>query len=464
LACALLLIAPLIRGGNRQISLIVLLALGLLLLAVLGAERTYSRLPILKIDNSKRLNGLISNWRTVLLVTLICSPLWLGLMYLVPIPLDLWLSISGREFYFQMLQTMQLVVPGSFSLSLTPAATWASVLAGVPIVAMFVVAQRLPMTAIKSLLLVLLAVATLQVLLSVLQLVYGLGSIFYFDVTGTGSIVGSFANRNHLADLLTMSLPVCMYVFFDQTKKKSTRKSASLIEPRKQVILPFLLFLGLSFLLVLLMTLSRGGIISGFIALGASIWIYLAALGSKASGRQRLAYLGLSGVFIALATLAFSLDGIQARLGERFLIDAEVRNAIARATVSAASQFWPWGSGLGSFEAVFPRFQPAISIGYVEYAHNDYVQFVMELGVAGVVLMAIFAILLSHQVLTFFRIYRTEHRLPNNVAMQSFCGVGLLAFLLHSWVDFNMHIPALAIIAAFLTGVFLRNPELNRSR
>ena len=39
-----------------------------------------------------------------------------------------------------------------------------------------------------------------------------------------------------------------------------------------------------------------------------------------------------------------------------------------------------------------------------------------------------------------------------------FCGVGLLAFLLHSWVEFNMHIPALAVTAAFLSGVFLRNP------
>ena len=35
-------------------------------------------------------------------------------------------------------------------------------------------------------------------------------------------------------------------------------------------------------------------------------------------------------------------------------------------------------------------------------------------------------------------------------------GIGLLAVLLHSWVDFNLRIPANAMLAAFLLGVLLR--------
>lgn len=461
MACTILLIAPLIRGGNRQISLIVLLALGLLLLAVLCAERTYVSLSNLEINNTERL---MPTWHKVLLITLLFSPIWLGLMYLLPIPVDIWDSMAGRELYLHVLQTMKVSAPGSFSLSLTPDATWTSVLAGMPIVAMFAVAQVLPTKAIKSLLAVLLTATTLQVLLSVLQLAFGLNSIFYFDLTGTGSIVGSFANRNHLADLLIMSLPVCIYVFFDQSKKKRTGNSTLFTEPHKQVILAFLLFLGFAFMVILLTTLSRGGLISGFIALGISFCIYLLALGSKVSRQQRFVYLGLAIVFISMAMIASGLEGIQSRLGESFITDAEVRNTIAHSALSAALQFWPWGSGLGSFEAVFPRFQPAISIGYIEYAHNDYAQLLMELGAAGVVLMVIFAILLIHQVLKFIRIYRAEQRLPKNVVMQCFCGVGLLAFLLHSWVEFNMHIPALAITAAFLSGVFLRNPDSDQIR
>lgn len=461
MACTLLLVAPLIRGGNRQVSLVVLLALGLLLLAVLCAEQTYASL--LNQETSTR-ERLMPTWRKVLLVTLLFSPIWVGMLYLLPIPVDIWQALAGRELYFHTLQAMKISAPGSFALSLSPDATWASMLAGIPIVAMFAAGQVLPTKAIKSLLAVLLTATTLQLVLSVLQLALGLDSLFYFDLAATGSIVGSFANRNHLADFLIMSLPVCIYVFFDQSKKKRTSNSTLFIEPRKQVILPFLLFLGFAFVLILLTTLSRGGLISGFIALGVSICVYLLALGNKASAKQRFAYLGLSIVFIALATLASGLEGIQSRLGERFLTDAEVRNTIASASLTAASQFWPWGSGLGSFEAVFPRFQPAISIGYIEYAHNDYAQLLMELGAAGVVLMAAFAILLIHQVLNVVRVYRAEQRLPKVVVMQCFCGVGLLAFLLHSWVEFNMHIPALAMTAAFLSGVFLRTPSSDQGR
>jgi hypothetical protein len=36
------------------------------------------------------------------------------------------------------------------------------------------------------------------------------------------------------------------------------------------------------------------------------------------------------------------------------------------------------------------------------------------------------------------------------------CGLGLLGFLLHSLVEFNMHIPANAIMAALLAGIYLR--------
>jgi hypothetical protein len=464
LACTILLLASLVRGGNRQVSLVVSLALGLLLLAVFCAQQTY-----LSFSNKERnsLKRLLPTWRNTLLATLLLSPIWVGVIYLLPIPVNVWGSIAGRELYLHVLQAMKVSIPSSFSLSLSPDATWASILAGVPVAAMFVVGQTLPIKAIKSLLLILLVVAALQTFLSVLQLAFGSTSFFYFDLKAGGSIVGSFANRNHLADLLIMSLPVCIYVFFDQSTKKIANTTTSLMKPGKQITLAFLSFLGFSFIVMLITTLSRGGLISGFLTLGISLFIYILALGSKVSSKKRLTYLGLAIVFIALAMLATGLEGIQSRLGARLATDADVRNTISLSTLTAASQFWPWGSGLGSFEAVFPRFQPAINLGssvYVEYAHNDYAQLLMELGAVGVILMAVFAILLIHQVLNFSRVYRSEKRLPKVLVMQCFCGVGLLAFLLHSWVEFNMHIPALAITAGFLSGVFLRNFSSEQSR
>jgi O-antigen ligase len=452
---------PLIRGGSRQVSLIVLLALAILLLAVIGAEATY-----LSLQNKDERSGkdAILVWRRVALAMLLSCPIWLGLIYLLPIPADSWRSLPGRELYFTAMNSMKLALPSTFPLSLSADGTLASLLAGVPLVAMFAAAQFLPIKAIKSLLWVLILCSTLQVLLAVLQLALGADSIFYFDLQVGGVVIGSFANRNHLANYLVLQIPIYFYFFFSLMQSDNDSKLPKYIGSHRQIVILLLLFLGFSLILILLTTMSRGGLISGFIALGVSIGIYLIVLGKSASHKQRYVYFALFIVFISLALLTTGLDGIQSRLGERFLTDAEVRNAIAHATLTAASQFWPWGSGLGSFEAVFPRFQSAISIGYIEYAHNDYAQLLMELGLVGVILMAAFAILLIHQVLNVVRVYRAEQRLPKVVVMQCFCGVGLLAFLFHSWVEFNMHIPALAITAAFLSGVFLRNFSSEQSR
>ena len=49
-----------------------------------------------------------------------------------------------------------------------------------------------------------------------------------------------------------------------------------------------------------------------------------------------------------------------------------------------------------------------------------------------------------------------NHRLSREELAAALCGLGLLGFLVHSFVDFNMHIPANAITAALLAGAYLR--------
>ncbi|MBL0253071.1 MAG: O-antigen ligase family protein [Polaromonas sp.] len=458
LTCIIFLFAPLIRGGNRQISLVVLLGLGLLLLAVLVTERTYQTLSV---PSTKRLWLFGSTWQSIAYALLILSPIWLGIFYLFPLPIDTWSSLAGRGFYTMAMQDLNIASPSKLPISLTPAATWASLLAGIPVVAIFCAALLISTETIKKLLVVLLVVTVIQVLIAILQFAFGIDSVFYFDAKVGGSVIGSFANRNHLASLLAMSLPICIYIFYDQSLKKQLNTSAPENRQKKRIILAFVMFLGFAILSMLLATLSRGGLMSGFISLGISLFIYILALGSKASRKQRIAYSTFAIVFITAAMLSSGFEKIQPRLGERLLSDAEVRNTISSATLVAAAQFWPWGTGLGSFEAVFPRFQPALNLGdrgYIEYAHNDYAQILMELGLFGALLMLVFAVLLIVQLFQIITIIRFKRRIPKNLAMQCFCGVGLLAFLMHCWVEFNMHIPALAITAGFLAGVFLRRP------
>ena len=96
-----------------------------------------------------------------------------------------------------------------------------------------------------------------------------------------------------------------------------------------------------------------------------------------------------------------------------------------------------------------------LSTDYVDLAHNDYAQLLMEFGVFAVVLAVALLALVVRQVRVLAAAYRQQHRMTSGLARRCYAGLGTVVFFLHSWVEFNMHIPALGICAAFLMGVFL---------
>ncbi len=137
------------------------------------------------------------------------------------------------------------------------------------------------------------------------------------------------------------------------------------------------------------------------------------------------------------------------------------RGLMLVSTWDAAMAFWPFGSGLGSFAQVYPRFQPAGVKGFAPHAHSDFVQFLMEGGALTAVLGLLVGWLLVRQVRVLARQLR-DSPADKAALLQASCGLGFLAVFLHSWFDFNLRIPANAILAVFLLGVFLR-PSCPRS-
>jgi hypothetical protein len=163
---------------------------------------------------------------------------------------------------------------------------------------------------------------------------------------------------------------------------------------------------------------------------------------------------------VLLALASVGLDAVTARFAGKAGGELGTRLQIMASTWHAAMEFFPFGSGLGSFDVVYPRFQPAAVVGFVEYAHSDYLQLLMECGVLFVALAGLIVWIWCQQTLYFFRSVLSEDGLEQDEVLQVVCGVAVLALLLHSWVDFNMHIPANAIVGAFLLGAYLRPIEL----
>lgn len=161
---------------------------------------------------------------------------------------------------------------------------------------------------------------------------------------------------------------------------------------------------------------------------------------------------GVVGVCVLVAATV-GVEGLFSRITGSGAEDG--RWLMLAGTWQGVRAFWPAGSGLGSFGNVFPRFQPAGLSGYVEYAHSDVLQLLMECGLLFVVLAGMALWLLGARGKVIVRGLRAD---PSDMtaAVLASCGLGLLAVTLHSLVDFNLHIPANAILAAFLMGAFLR--------
>lgn len=451
----MLIAAPLLRGGNRQAALAALLGLGLAILAIalahaLAAMRsTRAQVP--------------GRWRFwafwACLGFLVSAPLWLAVLQLTPLAAPTWTALPGRAAYGPGVQSIAAQLPTTWPLSLHPMATRASLWAGVPVVAALLVGVLVRGRVVPWLFGTVLLAVGCQLVIALAQYVQGPGSMWYFDTDFPGPFIGTFNNRNHLANLIAMGIPAWFAVL---AHWRADEPGGNRRVRGHTLTLWYLL--GFAMLVVLLATQSRGGLLAAAVALFLSLLIYLKGPERAVGWPAWLGLMALLSAFVAAGVAAVGQDRVTERFASATLrSDADMRNQFALSALEAAKVFWPWGSGAGTFESVFPRFQHVESPGFVSYAHNDYAQWLMEFGAPGLVVALLLLGLVIVQAVRLLG-QRWRHGQWRDLELQQcFAGVAVLALALHCWVEFNLHIPALAITGAMLLGLFLR-PQVRPQR
>lgn len=435
-AAAMLAFAPLWRGGNRPAPLLALELLSLAALAAL-ALRGSPRAAFLALPRALR-------WGLAILAT---APL----VQLVPVPFAAWSALPGHEPYARALEVAQAA--GWRAITLHPRATEFSWLAMLPALAMVLVVPQLAARQVRALLLVFAGIALLEAALGIVQAGSPRSSWVHFGspLAGNGAS-GTYVNRNHLAGLLAMALPILVAIWAAESLPGRDARGDPLREhPRhadrrlaRRIVFSLAVMVTLA---ALLFTRSRAGIGCGLAAFGVA---GIALAWGGASARLRWLLGSVAAAALALAAYAGLTPVLDRFTAGEIALGYEGRARIALATLRAALDFMPLGSGLGTFADVFPRYQGAGPVGYMEFAHNDYAQLLLELGVAGALAMA----LLAFAYLARWRaIARGEgsHRLG---LAQVGAGIGLAALAVHGLFDFNLHIPANALYSGFLAGVF----------
>lgn len=372
----------------------------------------------------------------LLLVVLQC---WVALQNL-PLPPVIveWLSPAAYQWHQR---------PGWLTLSLDPAYTRHYLLLGAAYTGAFVLTVVLVNTRerVTQLLWLLVLCGTFQAVYGTLMLLSGLEWGFFVEkYVGRGVATGTFVNRNHLAGYLVMCLAAGIGLLFAQIS--SGREQGSHMRERLRRWLSLLLSsrLRLRVLLALMvialvLTRSRMGNAAFFISLlFAGVLVQYA--GQYFSRRLAILLASLVVVDMAILSRWFGFDRLMDRLASTDT-ETEARTANLPQLLDYVQEFWLTGSGAGSFYSVFPRFQSVADNATYLHAHNDYLQFLGELGLPGVLLLAAFVALALRTALAVLRGRRS--RLYHGVAFAVTMVIGWA--LLHASVDFNLQIPANAL-------------------
>ena len=438
IAASILVFAPLVRGGNRPLPLLVLEFAGLIALVALAWSRHGAE--------SWRALPAALRWGLAILVV---APL----VQLVPLPESWWAALPGHGSYAGVLDVAQ--APGGWRpMSINPHATQYSWLVMIPCLAMFLTVQALDRRQVRALALVFVAVAVSEAVLGILQAGVGKDSILNLgNPHAVGAAAGTYVNKNHFAALMAMALPVLLAFWAAETMPPLDANGERLREHPRHADVKLARRMLWSLLIVLviaalLFTRSRAGIGFGLAAFAAAS---LALVWNAGTLRIRV-------VLVAAAALALAAYVGLTPILERFAPDEislgyEGRMRIAMGAVRGGLEFLPFGSGLGTFADVFRRYQVEGLTGFIDHAHNDYAEVFLELGIAGIAAVALLAIayLLRWTVIAGRRLSRSRGYL------QVGAGFAVLAVALHGAFDFNFHIPANAICFALLAGIFFRD-------
>ena len=376
--------------------------------------------------------------------------LLLGVMVLQLVPLPAPLLESASPARAELRSALAATSPGWSSASLTPSKTVFHLARFLGCIATLLLARELTwrlrrkswMVAVPFVL-----VASLEGLLAVIQT-----AVEPLRLGGSGTYV----NHNHLAGMLELSLPFSLAVVTVLlTRIRSAGPPGGVLAAKAAagVIGAALIFAGL------VCSFSRAGFLAALISIAV-----MAALALTARGTSRARIAAALAVILFLAAAFFLLlpDGFIVRYAGVATTDGllrEGRVSLWSETLDLVRAYPVLGCGFGAYQSAFYQFKRTWPQVTDDYAHNDYLQLLAELGPLG---------LLSGLGLVggiFAGVITVRRKLPDQSLPVALACVGsLVAIGIHSAVDFNLYIPANSMQFAWVLGIASALPLLSAGR
>ena len=285
---------------------------------------------------------------------------------------------------------------------------------------------------------------------AVAQLVTHSNHVWNFISPYPGRASGTYISPNNLAGFLEMLLPLAV---------------AYLLAGRMNAVLRILLgYAALIMAAGLAVTLSRGG----WVAAAAGLLALLLALAGHRNHRWRallllLVLLGGGAIFVTKylsKTAGYMRHVEESESGSKFIL------ATRFDIWTVAERMWLdhfcWGVGPAHFDCRFREYRPENVQMRPDRAHNDYLNLLADWGAAGgIIVLAGATFFVAGLARTWRHVRRSESDFgsaqSNRFAFFLGAATGLLALAVHSAADFNLHIPANALVGVTLLALLSSN-------
>ena len=424
-AGALLVAALVFGGGSRGVGDLVVHGVALIALA-LGVMRWRTL-------HATRSQRLFLGW--------LFAAMALLLLQLVPLPVSLFVALPPRAEVVADLRQAG-IEPAWLPMTLDVWGTVRALLAVMTLAAAWLLTSTLGTEARIRLLRLVLVSGVLMTLVGFAQAAAGehspLRPHHYHHTVGA---IGSFANRNHFADLMAMLIPLALaFAFAAQALRRQAHAAI-------WYAAALLLFLASA------LSFSRAGMmLTAVVTVFTSA--YLAWSTRNRGGRGAYFLPALAIVLAASGVAAYAWGGIATRLALDPLND--LRWQYLHYGIEAARAYLPWGSGAGSFRDVYAPFEPVVAMQpvYALHAHNDVLEVAVELGLPGLLLVLSLLALLIHAVWRALK--NGEERRTSTIIPAA--AVAVLVPLTHSFVDYPLRTLAVTTVFATLLAVLMAAP------
>jgi O-antigen ligase len=291
---------------------------------------------------------------------------------------------------------------------------------------------------IQTILFALIAFAMLNSFYAVFQYLTDSQSVLWYakpaGYHGRGS--GTYICPNHLAGFLEMILPIAL--------------AYTVLARFKPLTKVFTGYAALAILAGLAATVSRGG----YVAAAAGLFLFFFVLLWNRDFRIPALALLLV-LLVAGSFFGFRSFKSQKRFAE--LEDGNVRLLYWKPAVEIWKANPVWGVGAGHYDWRFRQWRPQKLQGRPMYVHNDYLHSLAEYGAVGTGIIGASLLVLGWGVIRSWKFVRRSNEIASKPSTRSAvvlgCSAGLVAILVHSAGDFNMHIPANALVAVTLMAV-----------